>query len=136
MDFGKQMEQMDNMSDEQLKSMAQAAGAMNPMMANMDPGMMRQAMNMMKNMSPEQQASMADMAKSGQMPGMGGMGGGMPPQQPAPVTQSLEHEDYKSGVADKEAATILFKAGDFQAAGDKFHAAINCVRLSDIKSEP
>ena len=45
---------MDNMSDEQLKQMAQAAGAMNPMMANMDPSMMRQAMNMMKGMSPEQ----------------------------------------------------------------------------------
>jgi len=44
---------IDGMSDEQLKSAASQASAFNPMMANMDPNMMRQASSMMKNMSPE-----------------------------------------------------------------------------------
>jgi len=41
------------MTDEQLKAAAKQASSMNPMMANMDPAMMRQASSMMKNMSPE-----------------------------------------------------------------------------------
>ena len=47
-----------NMSDDQLRNAARQAGAFNPMMANMDPAMMRQASQMMKNMSPEQMANM------------------------------------------------------------------------------
>jgi len=47
---------IDGMSDEQLKNAARQAGSINPMMANMDPNMMRQASSMMKNMSPEQMA--------------------------------------------------------------------------------
>jgi hypothetical protein len=43
----------DGMDDEQLKGYAQQAGQFNPMMANMDPAMLRQASQMMKNMSPE-----------------------------------------------------------------------------------
>ena len=46
------------------------------MMANMDPAMMRQASQMMKNMSPEQMANMQRMAAG--MMGGGGMPGGMP----------------------------------------------------------
>jgi len=57
--MGAGLDQMANMSDEELKAMMSQAGSMNPAMANMDPAMMRQAMNMMKGMSPEQQASMA-----------------------------------------------------------------------------
>ncbi len=44
---------LNGMSDEQLKAAAAQASAFNPMMANMDPNMMRQATNMMKNMNPE-----------------------------------------------------------------------------------
>ena len=44
---------IDGMSDDQLRNAARQAGAFNPMMANMDPNMMRQASQMMKNMSPE-----------------------------------------------------------------------------------
>ena len=47
-----------NMSDDQLRNAARQAGAFNPMMANMDPAMMRQASQMMKNMSPDQMANM------------------------------------------------------------------------------
>jgi len=46
----------DGMTDEQLKDAASRAAGVNPMMANMDPAMMRQASQMMKNMSPEQMA--------------------------------------------------------------------------------
>ena len=45
---------INNMSDEQLKAMQQQAAQVNPMMANMDPNMMRMASNMMKNMDPAQ----------------------------------------------------------------------------------
>ena len=48
-----QANMIDGMTDEQLKAAAAQAGNINPMMANMDPNMMRQASNMMKNMSPE-----------------------------------------------------------------------------------
>jgi len=86
---------IDGMNDEQLKAAASQAGAFNPMMANMDPNMMRQASSMMKNMSPDQMAQMQQMAAkmmqgggmpgmpAGGMPGMPGMGAGMPgmPQQ-------------------------------------------------------
>jgi hypothetical protein len=51
--MGAGLDQMANMSDEELKAMMQQAKAFNPAMANMDPAMMRQAMNMMKGMSPE-----------------------------------------------------------------------------------
>jgi hypothetical protein len=44
---------LEGMSDEQLKEAAKKAAGFNPMMANMDPAMMRQASQMMKNMSPE-----------------------------------------------------------------------------------
>ena len=47
---------IDGMSDDQLRNAARQAGNFNPMMANMDPNMMRQASQMMKNMSPEQMA--------------------------------------------------------------------------------
>ena len=47
---------IDGMSDDQLKRVASQAGGFNPMMANMDPNMMRQASQMMKNMSPDQMA--------------------------------------------------------------------------------
>lgn len=69
-----------NMSDDQLRNAARQAGAFNPMMANMDPAMMRQASQMMKNMSPEQMANMQRMAAG--MMGGGGMPGGMPGQMP------------------------------------------------------
>lgn len=75
---------IDNMNDEQLRNAAKQAGAFNPMMANMDPNMMRQASQMMKNMSPEQMAQMQRMAAGmmggGGMPGMAGMPGQAPPQ--------------------------------------------------------
>jgi hypothetical protein len=48
-----QADMLNGMSDEQLKAAAAQASAFNPMMANMDPNMMRQATNMMKNMNPE-----------------------------------------------------------------------------------
>ena len=48
-----QASMIDGMTDEQLKAAAAQAGNINPMMAKMDPNMMRQASNMMKNMSPE-----------------------------------------------------------------------------------
>ena len=38
-----QSSMIDGMSDEQLKNAARQASAFNPMMANMDPAMMRQA---------------------------------------------------------------------------------------------
>jgi len=53
-----QSSMIDGMNDEQLRNAARQAGQFNPMMANMDPNMMRQASQMMKNMSPEQMASM------------------------------------------------------------------------------
>jgi hypothetical protein len=51
--LGAGLDQMSNMNDEELKAMMEQAKAFNPAMANMDPAMMRQAMNMMKGMSPE-----------------------------------------------------------------------------------
>ena len=53
---------MANMSDDQLKAMMENLKGINPAMANMDPSMMRNAINMMKGMSPEQQQNMANMA--------------------------------------------------------------------------
>ena len=55
---------MADMSDEQLKGMMENLKGINPAMAGMDPTMMRSAINMMKGMSPEQQANMANMAQS------------------------------------------------------------------------
>ena len=49
---------LEGLTDEQLKAAAAQASAFNPMMAHMDPNMMRQASQMMKNMSPEQMAHM------------------------------------------------------------------------------
>ena len=53
-----QSDRISGMSDEQLKFAAQQASSFNPMMANMNPAMMRQASQMMKNMSPDQMAHM------------------------------------------------------------------------------
>lgn len=50
-----QTDMMNNMSDEQLKNMANQASSINPMMKNMDPSMMRQATQMLNGMSPQQQ---------------------------------------------------------------------------------
>ena len=68
---------------------------------------------------------------------MPGMDDGMPTQYAVTASSpALEHEDYKTGLAEKEAATALFKAGDFEGAADKFQSAISAVRLSeDIKNE-
>ena len=41
------------MSDEQLRAAAAQASAFNPALSGMDPNMMRQASQMMQNMSPE-----------------------------------------------------------------------------------
>jgi len=75
-----QSSMIDGMSDEQLKQAAQQAAQFNPMMANMDPNMMRQASQMMKNMSPEQMAQMQQMAANM----MGGGGTGMAPGMHVP----------------------------------------------------
>lgn len=53
---------MQNASDAELKQMQQQAAQINPMMANMDPNMIRQASQMMKNMDPAQMAQMQQMA--------------------------------------------------------------------------
>jgi len=57
-----QADMIGGMSDEQLRQAAAQASAFNPMMKNIDPNMMRQASEMMKNMSPEQLANMQRMA--------------------------------------------------------------------------
>ena len=62
--LGAGLDQMGDMSDDQLRGMMDNLKGINPAMAGMDPAMMRNAINMMKGMSPEQQANMANMAQS------------------------------------------------------------------------
>jgi tetratricopeptide (TPR) repeat protein len=137
-----QADMIGGMSDEQLRSATAQASAFNPMMAGMNPDMMRQASQMMKNMSPEQLASMNQMAqnmmRTGQMPNMpGGFPGGMPASSPTsgqPQKTANLNADQKSDLTKAEQlkgeAGKLFSAKKYDEACELYFSAINTIRAN------
>lgn len=97
-----QSDLLNNMTDEQLRSMAQMQGSLGSPGLNVDPQLMRQSAAMMKNMNSDQLRSMTEMARKmqaeGRMPpGMGGMGMPSFPVQSTP-TPSFSQQNSNTAI--------------------------------------
>jgi hypothetical protein len=82
--------------------------------------------------------------------GMGGMGGmpganafaGMPnpsmtnTQSSSQGADGTDHPEFKKAEALKAEATEFYRAKNFDDAGKKYFAAMNCVRVCEVKDTP
>lgn len=125
------MGMMNNMSDDQLRSMSSMTGM------NIDPNMLRMSMNMMNNMSPEQKTQMMQQAQqmqqSGNLPFNLRQGAQSIPKTPVQTSKpsisswrdrSKEFKDFDELKEMIDAGNSAYKQGDYAEAEDKFQQSL------------